>query len=217
MSSAFASCGIIIAPMLEAPDPLFGPLFVSCQLGFSSFPAKGELRVPKIGVHGIEFLSSSNQLRRRLMRHRSLALAFVLLFTGLAAASDQSDVMAKVNQFIEGFNKGDVKMALGACADQAFIIDEFPPHQWAGLAACSAWATDYEADAKKNGVTDGVVTLGKPRHVDITGDLAYLVIPANYSFKQHGKAMKEVGSTLTVVLKKGSAGWLITSWAWSKQ
>lgn len=151
------------------------------------------------------------------MRQLRVVLAFVLLSAGLAAASDQTDVMAKVNQFVEGFNKGDVKMALGACADQTFIIDEFPPHQWQGLAACSAWASDYDADAKKNGVTDAVVTLGKPRHVDVTGDVAYVVVPANYAYKEHGKAMKEVGSTLTVVLKKGSAGWLITSWAWAKQ
>lgn len=151
------------------------------------------------------------------MRKLFVVLAAVLLAGGLAAASDQSDIMAKVNQFVEGFNKGDVKTAVGACADQTFIIDEFPPHQWQGLGACSAWATDYEADAKKNGVTDAVVTLDKPRHVDITGEVAYLVVPANYRFKQNGKPMKEVGSTLTVVLKKGSAGWLITSWAWAKR
>ncbi|HKD85474.1 MAG TPA: nuclear transport factor 2 family protein [Terriglobales bacterium] len=151
------------------------------------------------------------------MRKLFVAVAVVLLTSAWASATDQTDVMAKVNQFVEGFNKGDVKMAVGACADQTFIIDEFPPHQWQGMGACSAWATDYETDSKKNGVTDAVVTLGKPRHVDVTGDVAYVVVPASYAYKQHGKAMKEVGSTLTIVLKKGSAGWLITSWAWASQ
>jgi len=140
-----------------------------------------------------------------------------VLTAGVAASSEDAAVMAPVHQFVDGFNKGDTKTALAACADQVSIIDEFPPHQWQGAGACSTWAQDYEADAKKNGVTDGVVTLGKPRHVDVTGDRAYVVVPANYSYKQNGKPMKETGSTFTLVLQKDAAGWRITAWSWSKQ
>ena len=75
---------------------------------------------------------------------------------------------------------------------------------------------DYDSDAKKNGITDGAVTLGSPRHVDITADHAYVVVPTNYTYKQKGKAVKETGSMLTVALQKGAAGWRITGWAWSK-
>ena len=67
-----------------------------------------------------------------------------------------------------------------------------------------------ETDGKKNGITDGVVTLGSPRHVDIMGDRAYVVVPANYTFKQKGKPGKEIGSTLTVALQKGPTGWRMT-------
>jgi hypothetical protein len=83
--------------------------------------------------------------------------------------------------------------------------------------ACSNWANDFDADAKKNGITDGVVTLSKPRHAEVTADRAYLVIPADYSFKQNGKQMKETGSTLTVALQKGTDGWRIVGWAWTKK
>lgn len=149
------------------------------------------------------------------MRLFLCALA-VLLTASPAVASNTSSVMAPVNQFINGFNKGDAKHALQACASPASVIDEFPPHEWQGPSACADWATAYAANAAQNGITDGVVTLEKPTHVDVTGDRAYVVVPAKYAYKQHGKNVLESGSIFTVALKKSSAGWLITGWAWAK-
>ncbi len=145
-----------------------------------------------------------------------VVLAAVIMAAAPNALAQQKDVMAPVHQFVDGFNKGDTKSALAACADQTSIIDEFPPHEWHGAGACAKWADDYDANAKKDGITDGVVTLGKPRHVDVTGDLAYVVVPANYRFKQKGKPVSEIGSMLTVALQKGPAGWRMTAWTWTK-
>ena len=150
------------------------------------------------------------------MRKIWITLAVAVLAAGLATASDQTDVLAAAHQFVDGFNKGDIKSALAWCADETSIIDEFPPHEWHGAGACAAWAKDYEADAKKNGVTDGIVTLGKPRVVDVTGDRAYLVFPADYTYKQNGKPMKETGSTFIFALQKGATGWRVAAWAWGK-
>ena len=140
----------------------------------------------------------------------------VLGALGPAFASDQSDVMVSVHQFVDAFNKGDTETLAAACADQTSIIDEFPPHEWHGVGACSKWASDYDADAKKNGITDGIVTLSKPQHLDITADRAYVVGAANYSYKKNGKPVSETGSILTLALQKDSAGWRITGWAWAK-
>jgi len=61
------------------------------------------------------------------------------------------------------------------------------------------------------------VTLAKPKHVDLTGERAYVVMPATYTYKESGKKVTESGSTMTVALQKSASGsWLITSWAWSK-
>src|SRR3954469_10200448 len=117
------------------------------------------------------------------MRIILFALAGLIAATPLAA-SEATDAMAPVHQFVDGFNKGDAKTALAACAEQASIIDEFPPHEWHGAGACAKWADAYEANAKKEAITDGVVTLGKPTHVDVTGDRAYVVVPAGYAWKQ---------------------------------
>jgi len=150
------------------------------------------------------------------MHKVSLALVMAVLVAGPVAASDKTDVMAAVQQFVDGFNKGDTKTAAAACADQTSIVDEFPPYEWHGTGACLKWMNDYDADAKKNGITDAVVALGTPRHVDVAADRAYVVVPTNYTFKVKGTPDKETGSTLTIALQKSGAAWRITGWAWTK-
>jgi len=143
-------------------------------------------------------------------------LGAALLFAGsggAASASDKSDVMATVNQFIDGFNKGDEKSALAACAPHAAIIDEFPPHAWS---SCSEWAAAFAAQAKKEGITEPVVTLGTARHDEVTGDRAYVVTPATFAFKLHGKPTTETGAVFTAALQKTAGAWHITAWTWSE-
>ncbi len=147
----------------------------------------------------------------------TVTAGLILAFgAGSAVASEQTAVMATVHQFIDGFNKGDAKSALAACASPASIIDDVPPHEWQGPTACVDWSNAYDADAKKNGITDGIVTLGTPWHVAVTGARAYVVVPVTYTYKQHGKPVTESGSVLTVALKKIAAGWRITGWAWAQ-
>ena len=55
-----------------------------------------------------------------------------------------------------------------------------------------------------------------PSAVDINGDRAYVVIPADYNFKQNGKPMVETGSVVTLTLRKLQRGWRVSGWAWAK-
>lgn len=151
------------------------------------------------------------------MRKLLIATITAVLLASPAFASDESDVMAVVFGFVNAFNKGDVNSVLATCAEQTSIIDEFPPHEWHGAGACGKWAGDYDADAKKNNITDGAVKLHKPRHVDVTGDHAYVVVAADYSFRKNGKPMKETASTLTIAMEKSKGAWHITAWSWAKQ
>jgi ketosteroid isomerase-like protein len=149
------------------------------------------------------------------MQRVMIAVVLVLMSAGLALAAEtpeQAAVMKTVNQFVDGFNKADSNTMLTACADQTSIVDAFPPHTWQ---SCSAWWNDYNAWAKKGGVTDGTVPLGAPKHVDITGDRAYVDVPASFAYKQNGKPMKETGSMWTLVLQKEGTGWRIVAWTWS--
>ncbi len=156
------------------------------------------------------------------MKKILVALALTVFAAGPIPALAQTSaaaytgVMKTVNQFLDGFNKGDAKMMLTAGAEQMSILDEFPPHEWHGTGAFAKWLSDYDADAAKNGITGASVSLGKPRHLDVTGDDAYVVIPANYAFKRKGKTEEEINSIITITLHQGADGWRITGWAWAK-
>ena len=151
------------------------------------------------------------------MRKLILLLALTVVAAAPAAAADaKTEVMTTVHRMMDAFNKGDSITAMAACAEQVSILDDVPPHEWHGVGAFAQWLQDYDADARQRGITDGFVTLLAPRHVDVTGDRAYVVAPANYTYKQRGKPVKEAGSTFTVALQRSAAGWRISGWAWSK-
>ena len=120
-------------------------------------------------------------------------IGLTALAQGPATNGDQKAAMGVVHQFVDSFNKGDTKAAAATCADQTSIIDEFPPHEWHGAGACATWMADYDAFGKKNGLTDGNVKLGTAKHVDVTADRAYVVVPADYTYKEKGKPVSEKG------------------------
>ena len=150
------------------------------------------------------------------MYNAVIAIGLTAFLQSQPASPDKIAVMSVVHQFTDAFNKGDTKTAAAACADQTSIIDEFPPHEWHGAGGCAKWMTDYDADAKKNDITDGHVTLGTPKHVNVVADRAYVVVPAEYAYKEKGKPVKETGSIFTVALQKVVTGWRITGWSWTK-
>jgi hypothetical protein len=144
------------------------------------------------------------------------ALAAAALAVSPAKASEKTDIMATVKQYMDGFNKGDKDAMTEACAAQASIIDEFPPYAWQGETACADWWNDNEAFGKKNEITGEKVAVREPRHTEITGDRAYVVVPTILTYKQHGKPGTEAGAVWTFALQKVSAGWRITGWAWAQ-
>ena len=154
------------------------------------------------------------------MQKTIAALFAAVVLAGSASASDkilardEIDVMRPVRQFIDSFNKGDVK---SGCAGQSAIIDEFPPYLWQGAAACADWSSDFNTYREKNGIVDPKITLGLGQHVDVTGDRAYVVVQAHLTFKQNGKRVSERDPLLTVSLQKIADTWRIAGWAWSKR
>jgi ketosteroid isomerase-like protein len=139
-----------------------------------------------------------------------VAFALSALTAGSALASDRSDITTVLNQW----NDADEAKSIAACADDASVMDDIPPYEWHGAGACASWAKDYDAFAKNNGMTDASGTIGKPRQIIITGDRAYAIAPATFSFTKDGKHVKNI-ATATFALKKIAAGWRITGWAWT--
>ena len=82
------------------------------------------------------------------MRKMLLAIAFTLpwLMCTHAIASESTAAMAPVHQLIDGFNSGDMKSAVAACADVASVIDDFPPgHRYHFLTRTITTPTDRDS------------------------------------------------------------------------
>ena len=126
------------------------------------------------------------------------------------------DPLAAVRQYIESFNKGDSKAMAAMCAVPMSILDGMPPHVWNGPSACEDWYRAAMIEGEHVGATDYSVDLGEPQQNNITGDSAYLVIPATMSFKLQGKQITQSGAIFVVALRKLNDAWRIAAWAWAK-
>lgn len=132
------------------------------------------------------------------------------------AASDSSDALATVTKAIAAFNHGDLKGFAALCTSPATVIDDFPPHSWSGTNACNDWAAALLAANKASDISNATVVLGTPWHDSISGDRAYVVVPASLRYNMKGKPVKESGSVFTVVLAKTAKGWLMSAWSWAQ-
>ena len=124
--------------------------------------------------------------------------------------------MAAIRAYIDAFNKGDPKAMTAVCADPMQILDGMSPHVWQGPTASEDWWRDVLAENERVGASGNHITLAEPpRHADITGDYAYIVLTATYSENRQGKQVTVPG-LYTVVLRKVGPEWRLTAWAWTK-
>jgi ketosteroid isomerase-like protein len=149
---------------------------------------------------------------------KSLVLGMVCvaaLSAASAAAAANAQLEAPIHQFIDAFNKGDIKGAAAThLASGLSIIDEVPPHLWQGPKALETWAADLAKDGKAKSISDESVTLGAVKREVVSGASAYVIMAATFSFKQKGVAMREPAE-MTFAMTKAAEGWKIAGWAWT--
>jgi ketosteroid isomerase-like protein len=128
----------------------------------------------------------------------------------------EQDPVSVVREYINAFNRGDAD-ALAACFTvPGNILDGMAPHVWSGPTATQDWYRDALAEGEHLDVKDYFVALGEPLHNKVTGDAAYVVLPAAMTFRVKGKPVKQSGASLTVALRQVAGNWRIASWAWTK-
>src|SRR5215207_10403812 len=120
-------------------------------------------------------------------------IAWCLAGATASAQAPNPQAMAPIRKFLDSFNKGDAAAAAAthlADADLT-IIDEVAPHMWHGAKAFQTWSAALEADGKARKITEPMVVISAPTRMEVSGDTAYAVVPAAYTFKQAGAAMRE--------------------------
>jgi uncharacterized protein (TIGR02246 family) len=150
------------------------------------------------------------------MRSAISLVVFALLLVTPASASEEADVFARAQQLVDAWNKNDSAAVAGMVTESIEVIDIFPPYHWSGPHALHDWNEGFAADAKANAVTEPSVELLKPTHVDVSGDHAYLVIPAIYHWKKGTEKMQEKG-IITSALHKVDQKWRVAAFAWTRQ
>jgi ketosteroid isomerase-like protein len=147
-----------------------------------------------------------------------IALSPILENTAFAQVTGQteSDPMAAVRKYIGAFNKGDAAGMAAMFTVPGSILDGMAPHVWQGPAAAQDWYRDVLIEGKQHGASEYFVTLGEPLHNNVTGESAYVVVPATMTFKVQGKQLTQSGAVYTVALRRISDGWRIAAWAWAK-
>lgn len=121
-----------------------------------------------------------------------------------------------VQRYVEAFNSADVDAMSAQCADPMQILDGMAPHVWQGATATRDWWRDVLTEGEHLGASGYRISLEEPRHVDVSGDFAYVVVPATMTFDLKGASRTQSGSTFTVALRSHDDRWLIAAWSWSK-
>jgi ketosteroid isomerase-like protein len=127
-----------------------------------------------------------------------------------------TETVATIRQYIKAFNNGDAKAMAASFAPSGSILDGMAPHLWQGPTAAQDWYRDVLIEGEQHKASGYFVTLGEPLHNNITGDTAYVVLPATMTFKVGDKQVTQTGAIFTVALRKLANGWRIAAWAWSK-
>jgi ketosteroid isomerase-like protein len=130
--------------------------------------------------------------------------------------SSSNDPMTAVLVYVDAFNNGDAKAMAAVCDDPMQILDGMSPHVWQGPTASEDWWRDVLKEGKHLEASGYNIALGEPRHVDVTGDYVYVVVPAAMTFILRGKRVNQTGAVFTVGLRRVDTQWRLTAWAWTK-
>ncbi len=151
------------------------------------------------------------------MSHVRVAVVTMLAFLAgrsLAEAAD-IDVLLPIQTFVRAANAGNRALVISVFTPDSTIVDEFAPFRFAAPHAAAQWYDGSGPDQTAHGVTDARISFAAPTFITVQGAHAYVVVPAVYAYKIHGKPAKETGS-VAYSLTRRDAKWKISAMAWAK-
>ena len=116
--------------------------------------------------------------------------------SGIESVASSDDPMAAVLEYVTAFNNGDATAMAAACANPMQILDVISPHVWQGPTAAEDWWRDTVAKVEHAGASGVHIVLDEPKHVDVNGDYAYVVVPATLTFDLTAKGSPKPAPSL---------------------
>ena len=123
------------------------------------------------------------------------------------------EVLKTINQVLKASYTFDIGKVAELYAPNAVVTDEQDPYSWNGQLAGVQWVNSVEKAVKGYKIRDFKVNVRKIKIFQQTEEVAYVVVPVEYTGTVNGDPFEEEGA-FTFVFRFVSGKWLIKSQAW---
>lgn len=148
------------------------------------------------------------------MKSQFILTGMLFLAAAPMAHAGDAGVDTTMRQLTDAFGKLDMKAIKALHVAAPAINDEFAPFHWNGANAFDAWLAALGKSEAAQGISGGQMAIAAPLREVVSGDRAYVVAPATYTFKQKGMTLRETAQ-FTFILNKEASGWKVASWTWT--
>jgi ketosteroid isomerase-like protein len=152
-----------------------------------------------------------------------MSLLITLLSVQITNAADVSrldtvktlkpEILEIVNLVLKTSYTFDIAKISELYAPNAVVIDEQPPFSWNGPLAGVQWVNSVQKAIKDFKIHDFKVNVKRVKVFQQTDEIAYLVVPVEYTGTINSEPFDEEGA-FTFVLRIVGDKWLIKSQAW---
>jgi SnoaL-like domain len=149
-----------------------------------------------------------------LFRTSFIAALLLTLTAPASAAGPGAAIMATVNGVVRSFGV-DKPSSVGTWfTPNATVVDDFAPYSWTGTNAAVRWWTALDAGNVKAGLAKLRITARPVTQFDVSGDIAYVVVPLDLSFVLKSKLEHQSG-LWALTLRRSGERWTIVSASWA--
>ena len=142
----------------------------------------------------------------------ALAAAGFLAAPASAAAALSPGIMATINGTLHAGTPAKMNSYF---TRSSIVIDEFSPYTWTGSKAAQAWWAAVQSGNAKRHLTNFRATAGRITQYDVSGPMAYVVVPLKITWMQKGKPGSETG-LWTLIMRRMGTSWKITTASWAR-
>jgi hypothetical protein len=123
------------------------------------------------------------------------------------------EVLRTINTVLKASYTFDIDKVTDMYAPNAVVTDEQEPYSWNGQLAGVQWVNSVQKAVKEFKIKDFLVNVKKIKIFQQTEEVAYLVVPVEYTGTINGDPFNEEGA-FSFVFRYVSGKWLIKSQAW---
>ncbi|SEO17560.1 nuclear transport factor 2 family protein [Mucilaginibacter sp. AW1-7] len=162
-------------------------------------------------------------MRKSILTMVYISLLLILITGQKTIAADMAaedtvkkvnpEVLQTINTVLKASYTFDIDKVTDMYAPNAVVTDEQNPYSWNGQLAGVQWVNSVQKAVKDFKIHDFTVNIKKIKIFQQTEEVAYLIVPVEYTGTVNGDPFNEEGA-FSFVFRYVSGKWLIKSQAW---